>query len=181
MKFTVPAVLALGLVVSMEIAVDQAPTRILAGESSATKSKPAAKSMADNSVCYVCHLNYKDEPLVTAHVSDDVGCTDCHGDSWGHADDEGNATPPEKMYPLGQIDAACEECHDTHDVSARKILTRWRKRGLTRRDPTKIVCTDCHGQHRLKVRTVRWDRKTGKLIDQDKAGAKKAPDLTKKP
>jgi len=31
-------------------------------------------------------------------------------------------------------------------------------------DPDKIVCTDCHGEHRMKVRTIIWDKKTGKLL-----------------
>jgi hypothetical protein len=26
------------------------------------------------------------------------------------------------------------------------------------------VCTDCHGSHKLKVRTRMWDKETGKLI-----------------
>ncbi len=29
------------------------------------------------------------------------------------------------------------------------------------------VCTDCHGEHRLKVRTRRWDKETGKLVSDD--------------
>ena len=30
-------------------------------------------------------------------------------------------------------------------------------------------CTDCHGDHRLRLRTVRWDKKTGKLLRSGKA------------
>ena len=31
-------------------------------------------------------------------------------------------------------------------------------------DAKDIVCIDCHGQHRLKIRTVRWDKQTKELI-----------------
>jgi hypothetical protein len=29
-------------------------------------------------------------------------------------------------------------------------------------------CTDCHGEHRLTIRTRQWDKNTGKLIEDDK-------------
>jgi hypothetical protein len=45
-----------------------------------------------------------------------------------------------------------------------KVIARWIECRVARRDPKRIVCTDCHGNHRLKIRTVRWDRKTGKLL-----------------
>jgi hypothetical protein len=30
-----------------------------------------------------------------------------------------------------------------------------------------IACTECHGEHSLKVRTRQWDKLTGKLIADD--------------
>ena len=33
--------------------------------------------------------------------------------------------------------------------------------------PVRWICTDCHGQHRMKVRTRVWDKETGKLIKDD--------------
>ena len=183
MKHIVPAVLvlAVGLVVSVAATLDETSTRTLAGEPAAKKSESAEKSAADNSACYVCHANYEKERLAAQHAHEGVGCTDCHGKSWDHADDEGHETPPEKMYPLEKIGAACGECHETHDVSAKRILARWKARKLNERATAKIDCTDCHGRHRLEKRTVRWDRKTGKLIFKDKPDAKKAPGSTKKP
>jgi hypothetical protein len=75
------------------------------------------------------------------------------------------------MYVPEAIDKACGECHDTHDVSAREVLARWRDRGLDQKDVAQIVCTDCHGQHRLKSRTVRWNKRTGALIIEKPKGA----------
>ncbi len=129
----------------------------------ATTTKTAARIVADNSPCFVCHLNYKGEPLARRHAGANVGCVKCHGESSAHRNDEDNVTPPEIMYPLDRIDRACRKCHTTHDVPAVAVIARWRERCATKTDPKQIVCTDCHGRHRLKVRTVRWDKKTGKL------------------
>jgi cytochrome c553 len=174
MKYTAPAVLILaaGLVASVIVTLDEASTEALAGEPSAKKSEPAEPSPADNSACFVCHANYEKEQLVGKHAHKGVGCTDCHGDSEDHADDEGHEIPPEKMYLAEMIAPACGECHETHDASAKRVLARWKARKLTDRDPAKVLCTDCHGRHRLEKRTVRWDRKTGKLIFTEESDAK---------
>lgn len=132
----------------------------------APKDEP--KIVADNFPCYVCHGNYKKEELAVQHGVDDVGCIDCHGQSFPHRNDEDNITPPDKMYPLDQIDKMCADCHDQHDAPARKVIERWQERCPTKSDPKQIICTDCHGQHRLKSRTVRWDKRTGKLLPRAK-------------
>ena len=124
--------------------------------------------MADNSACYVCHGNYEEEPLAQVHSRAEVGCVDCHGQSYDHRDDEDNVTPPDIMYWPEKIDDACQKCHRTHDAPARKVLARWKERCPGKKDVSTIVCTDCHGQHRLKVRTVRWDKRARKLIVHDK-------------
>ena len=41
-------------------------------------------------------------------------------------------------------------------------------------DPKKVVCTDCHGEHRLKVRSVSWDKGTGKLLARNPEAAEKS-------
>lgn len=128
---------------------------------------PLAKArgpVADNSACYVCHANYEEEEMVVQHALEEVGCIDCHGPSYDHRDDEDNVTPPDVMYAPDKIEAACQECHDTHDAPAVKIIRRWQERAATKDDPDKLVCTDCHGRHRLKSRTVRWNKTTGELI-----------------
>jgi hypothetical protein len=126
---------------------------------------------ADNSRCQVCHLNLAMEELAVTHAKEDIGCADCHGDCDAHIDDEswatgGPGTPPEIMYPPERIDGACGECHDTHDAPAKEILERWQQRCPEKTDASSIVCTDCHGKHRLnpKLRKAWWCKKTGKPI-----------------
>ncbi len=118
---------------------------------------------ADNDACLHCHAKYKKEPLAVRHAKEDVGCVTCHGKSFAHRNDENNTTPPEKMYPAHVIDAACGKCHETHDAPASRVIARFQKR-CPRKDPKAIVCTDCHGDHRKKVRSVRWNKTTGALI-----------------
>jgi hypothetical protein len=43
------------------------------------------------------------------------------------------------------------------------------ERSLDKTDPKRIVCTDCHGEHRMKVRTVLWDKKSGTLLRTNRA------------
>jgi hypothetical protein len=130
----------------------------------AAPGKPA-KPPADNSACYVCHANYQDESLVKSHLVEGTGCVQCHGESFAHRNDENNTTPPDIMFPRERIDRACTvDCHETHDAPPKKILELFQQRCSKDTDWESIVCTDCHGVHRLKVRTVRWDKKTGQLI-----------------
>jgi hypothetical protein len=68
------------------------------------------------------------------------------------------------MYPLETINGACRECHPTHDVPAAKVVALWLERHPAGKRAAPIACTDCHGAHRLKLRTVRWDKKTRRLI-----------------
>ena len=118
---------------------------------------------ADNSFCYVCHINYKKEGIVVQHVEAGVGCMKCHGDSDDHSADEDGLTPPEIMFAEGAINTACLKCHrekDADDIVADEPMLEG---GVGDR-----VCTDCHGeQHRLTVRTRRWDKLTGKLTYDD--------------
>jgi len=116
----------------------------------------------------VCHANFKTESLAQGHAKAKMGCVDCHGKSYAHRNDENNTTPPEKMYALDQIDDACRQCHPSHDVPAAKVVVLARQRALSQTDPKAILCTDCHGHHRLAQRTVRWDKKTGKLLPRVK-------------
>ena len=137
---------------------------------------PAKKTKvkADNTACYVCHGNYNGEPFALIHAKADVACTKCHGKSFAHRNDEDNITPPEIMYAADQIDEACEKCHDTHDAPAKKVIARWQQCCLAKTNFNELVCTDCHGKHRLARRTVRWDKKTGKLIIRKTGQATKA-------
>jgi sugar phosphate isomerase/epimerase len=138
----------------------------------------AAKLAANNSACYVCHVNYQDEPLVRWHAQAGVGCADCHGESREHAADENNTTPPSIIFAPSKIDPACGECHSTHDAPARAVIARWQERCAGKTQASDVVCTDCHGEHRLKLRTIIWDKQTRQLlvkhqptVRQDTSGA----------
>jgi len=126
--------------------------------------KKKVEVMVDNGACYVCHGNYDGEELALGHAKGGVGCIKCHGESIAHRNDEDNITPPDIMYPADRIDAKCAECHREHDVPAREVIARWKERCPDKKDAGKLVCTDCHGRHRLARRTVEWDKKTRKLI-----------------
>jgi hypothetical protein len=123
------------------------------------------EDMADNSRCFVCHFfNYSDEPLAVTHAHAGIGCVDCHGDSEPHTNDENNVTPPDKMYPRDAINPACLACHTKKD-----LLEKPKEHKLILPQPktAKSACTDCHGEHRLEDRVVRWDKKTGKLLPKE--------------
>ena len=152
------------------------------------------QAAVENTACFVCHANYKTESLVDCHVKVNIGCVNCHGQSSAHQNDENNITPPETMYSADKIDPFCQSCHEAHDIPPKKIIANWAKkirdkadsscrgchedddvppekvvvlwtqRGLDKTDPNEIVCTDCHGDHRMKVRTVIWDKRSGKLL-----------------
>ncbi len=65
-------------------------------------------------------------------------------------------------------DPFCSGCHKSDDVPPEKVVARMKELGLEKTDPDKIVCTDCHGEHRLKVRTIIWDKKSGKLLSTNR-------------
>jgi len=119
---------------------------------------------ADNAPCLVCHLNFADESLARDHASHEIGCVACHGDSFAHRNDENNTTPPDTMFPSQTIDPFCQKCHKTHDVPAKRIVRRWQRSEQAKADPASIACTQCHGKHRVNVRTVIWDKTSGKLL-----------------
>jgi hypothetical protein len=133
---------------------------LLLEETHAEAVAKAGQKVARNDSCFVCHVNYKSESLATNHAAHGVGCVSCHGLSEAHRNDENNITPPDVMFPLATLDAACQKCHASHNVPARKVIARFQERCAGLSDPGRPVCTDCHGEHRLAQRTVRWDRQT---------------------
>jgi len=120
-------------------------------------------SAAYNTFCYVCHLNFKKEKLALRHARAGVGCTKCHGNSEDHSADEDNVTPPEIMYAKKKINPSCTKCHKPREL-ARKSQHKPVLAGTAKH---KKYCTDCHGDHRVAVRTRRWNKDTGKLIADD--------------
>jgi hypothetical protein len=124
----------------------------------------APAMLADNSFCFVCHGNYRQEHLASRHATEGIGCADCHGPSFAHRNDENHTTPPDVMFPARSIDRACRECHATHDVPPRTLIARFLERCPDQTRASAVVCTDCHGEHRLARRIVRWDKQTRALI-----------------
>ncbi len=106
---------------------------------------------ADNSRCQVCHINFSDEVLAVTHARANISCEQCHGACDAHCSDEDNITPPDIMYPPEKINDFCKSCHPKAKLGEGKKF-----------------CTDCHGEHRLSYRTRKWDKTTGKLIEDDK-------------
>jgi hypothetical protein len=131
-----------------------------------TNKQPASDEspMAYYVMCNDCHMGYIGEPLALAHAKAGMSCDSCHGKSRAHYSDESNTTPPDKMFPADKINPFCRGCHDSHDVPPGKVVALWMKRNSDKTDPDKIVCTDCHGEHRMKVRTIIWDKETGKRL-----------------
>ncbi len=115
----------------------------------------STESMADNSRCFVCHINYMDEDIAVTHARVNMGCANCHGDCDEHIADEswasgGNGTPPGIMYSLSKINPFCMGCHpkDKIDTEQHKPLFA----GTIKEK----YCTDCHGNHRLVNRKCKW-------------------------
>ena len=67
----------------------------------------------------------------------------------------------------------CVQCHNGYRTLDLAALN------ATLRASAKPQCVDCHGEHRLAIRTRRWDKATGKLVHDDgvrmtsKSGMKK--------
>ena len=131
--------------------------------------------VADNNRCYVCHANYKEEPFVQRHAKANVGCMRCHGDSPEHVADEANLTPPLMMYWPSRVGFNCYGCHPQHRAAAKDVIVRWQERVAGKVDPKRVVCTDCHGEHRLQRRTIVWNKRTGALISKISPAATNTP------
>ena len=146
-----------------------------------TSAKAEPVEPADNSYCLVCHLNYENEKLAHKHQVAGVGCTKCHGESEKHSGDEDGLTAPDIIYAHEDVNKFCITCHpqekiaknkNHEDVFPTKGAGKTEKQGAKSAGPPKaeerLVCTECHGEnHRMEVRTRKWDKKTRKLISDD--------------
>lgn len=114
-----------------------------------------SESAADNSRCFVCHVNYTQEKIAVTHAKAGIGCAKCHGPSDGHIADEswasgGNGTAPDLMYPRDKINPSCLACH------AKEKIDTPEHQAVFADPPGMKVCTDCHGSHRLPQRRCKW-------------------------
>jgi len=126
-----------------------------------------------NEFCSACHYGFDDEELARTHKSAGIGCERCHGESERHRSDEDNVTPPEMMYPQARINPTCMMCHPRHQIRHVAIHepllagaeTIFDADSETAHD--KLYCTTCHAKdHRINVRTIRWNKATGELLDE---------------
>ncbi len=110
---------------------------------------------ADNSRCFVCHVNYMQEKLATTHAGANISCATCHGPSDAHIADEswasgGNGTAPDRMYTRDRINSSCMACHPKEKIDTPQHMA------VLPDTEGKKVCTDCHGSHRLPQRRCKW-------------------------
>ncbi len=109
---------------------------------------PELDPLSLNGACYVCHIPFVKEELAKVHLAEGISCAKCHGLSDKHANDENiGATKPDIVYSRDKVDKSCEQCHDTHDAPAKKVLARFTERRLSLQRP--VICTDCHGTHKI--------------------------------
>jgi hypothetical protein len=134
------------------------------GKSPETSKAPRKSNPADNSRCFACHETYQDDLLTQIHGKSGVGCGECHGRSKAHEEDKSSRVAPEVMFTADSMAPFCATCHATHDAPAVKVIRQWQKRCAGKNRPEEATCTDCHGSHRMKGRTIRWDRKTGERL-----------------
>jgi|GEM_PF-2690533 len=137
---------------------------------------PPPPVLANNDACVKCHKEFEKEEMVHEHRFGNAGCVRCHGDSKKHAADpeKGKSVPPDKMYTRENMTAMCIECHKDFDkvhktekglngFAGKDFVAKWLKKNTDKLDDAdaperKPACYDCHGHHKLKKRTVTWEK-----------------------
>ena len=123
-----------------------------------------------NLFCSACHYAFGDEELALSHERAGIGCERCHGESERHRSDEDNITPPEIMYPKAKINPTCMMCHPRgkiKHVSDHASFLAGAETIFDKSDGPKQYCIDCYGkEHRMNVRTIRWNKATGELLEE---------------
>ena len=134
-----------------------------------TEQKAKKEIFVANQFCAACHYGFGNEELARTHERAGIGCERCHGESEQHRSDERNLTPPELMYTKERINPTCMMCHpraEIKHVSHHQALLSGAET-IFDKSSKKINCTDCHAtDHRINVRTIRWDKTTGELLEK---------------
>ncbi len=74
--------------------------------------RPQAKDdLSPAHACARCHLHSIVEWGVSAHRQAGVACTNCHGASAGHVEDERNNIKPDRLPRGARVAALCLDCH----------------------------------------------------------------------
>ena len=138
---------------------------------SSAEEQTEEETFVANLFCSACHYAFGDEELARQHERAGIGCERCHGESERHRSDEDNVTPPEIMYPKAKINPTCMMCHPRgkiKHVSYHASLLAGAETIFDKSNNKKKHCTDCHGrEHRINVRTIRWNKGTGELLDEE--------------
>ncbi len=142
-------------------------------ESQTPEAPDKKATFVANVFCSACHYGFDDEELAANHRKAGIGCERCHGESERHRSDEDNVTPPEIMYPKMKINPTCMMCHPRHEirhVPDHGILLAGAKTIFdsdSENTGPQMYCTTCHAKdHRINVRTIRWNKATGALLDE---------------
>lgn len=138
---------------SQEPITDDEPLLLL--DDSEEELVPPTGPVADNSRCFVCHVNYMQEDIAVTHARANIGCAHCHGECDAHIADEswawgGNGTAPDIMYPRPKINPFCMGCHPKDKINTEQHKPLFAGTGEQK------YCTDCHGKHRLENRKCKW-------------------------
>jgi len=164
-------VIRLRLVVAASCCLEQQTAEVSVEPQAA--QEPVEKTFVANEFCAACHYAFGEEKLARTHEQAGIGCERCHGESERHRSDEDNVTPPEIMYPREKINPTCMMCHPRHEISHVKPHAPLRKGAKTIFAPASTTaghhmhCTDCHARHhRIDVRTIRWNKATGELLEE---------------
>jgi len=141
-------------------------------EKAPAAERTEVKPFTANVFCLACHADLETDELAARHDKAGIGCERCHGESERHRSDEANITPPDLMYPRARINPTCMMCHPRQKiegVESHKIILAGAETVFDEEKPDskKVVCTDCHArEHKIKLRTIRWDKATGRILDQ---------------
>ena len=99
------------------------------GEAAEPEARKEARKKPDNRLCYVCHLTLKTENITTVHLAEGHGCTECHGPSTDHMQDEMLMTTPDLLF--GRREGA-----ESGPTAVREILVK-KLPGLPASSPAK--------------------------------------------
>ena len=134
-----------------------------------TEQKAEKETFVANEFCGACHYAFGDEKLARTHEQAGIGCERCHGESERHRSDEDNITPPQIMYPKEKINPTCMMCHPRNEIKHvphHKPLLAGAET-IFDKSTNQKYCTDCHAKdHRINVRTIRWNKATGGILDK---------------
>ncbi len=153
------------------------PTEEAPIEQQAVTEQAEHEFFVANPFCAACHYGFDDEELAFNHELAGIGCERCHGESERHRSDEDNITPPEIMYPKAKINPTCMMCHPRGEINhvrhhkpllagAKTIFDTGIDDSASVAHGRRKYCTDCHAKrHRINVRTIRWNKATGELLE----------------